>query len=104
RSPIRALRSIDARSDAAFAIPFALAYAVLFGFYAPIAAGNRFILMLFLPVLYTLIRHGAARRPSITIFGHTISWDTLNRFVLAVLVLHVLFVLPATIGRIYAGG
>ena len=104
RTPIRALRAIDSHDDAAFAIPFAIVYALLFGFYAPIAAGNRFILMLFLPVLYTLLRHGAASKPSVTVSGRTIRWETLNRFVLVALVLHVIFVLPATITRIYAGG
>jgi hypothetical protein len=104
RAPLKALRAIDPRFDAAFTIPFAIAYTLLFGFYAPIAAGNRFILMLFLPVLYSLVKHGAAARPSVTMFGRTIAWTTLNEIVLGLLVLHVLFVLPVTITRVYAGG
>jgi hypothetical protein len=100
----RGVRSIDPRSLPAFAIPYALLYLALFGFYAPIAAGPRFVLMIFLPVLYTALRAGAARAPSVVAFGRTIAWRDFNAFVLAVLVLHVAFVLPATIGRIYAGG
>jgi hypothetical protein len=104
RAPTATLRAIDPRSAPAFALPYALLYTGLFGFYAPIAAGPRFILMLFLPVLWTLLRAGAAREPAVTAFGRTVTWRDFNALVLLLLGLHVAFVLPATIGRLYAGG
>jgi hypothetical protein len=92
------------RSDLVFVIPFVVVYTLLFGFYAPIAAGNRFILMLFLPLLWTLVRHGAARRGTARVLGREVAWEDFTRLVLVVAVLHVVFVLPQTITRIYAGG
>jgi hypothetical protein len=110
RTPLRALAAIDPRSRVAFALPFALLYLGLFGFYAPIAGGARFSLMLFLPVFYTTLRAGAAaaagaeRGPSATFGARTVTWPQLNAVVLLLAVLHVLFVVPMTIGRLYAGG
>ncbi|HEY2516880.1 MAG TPA: hypothetical protein VGI39_38680 [Polyangiaceae bacterium] len=104
RAPLNALRSIDAASPAAFVLPYALLYTALFGFYAPIAAGPRFILMLFLPLLYTVLRWGSETEPTASLAGRTWAWRDFVTFLLILLVLHVGFVLPATIGRIYAGG
>jgi hypothetical protein len=104
RAPLRSLRALDPRSAVAFTIPYALLYLAVFGFYAPIAAGPRFVLMLFLPVLYTLLRAGSERAPSVTVGSRTLSWHQFNVAVLVLAVLHVVFVLPMTIGRIYAGG
>jgi hypothetical protein len=85
RAPLRALGAIDPRSRVAFALPFALLYLGLFGFYAPIAAG-------------------AERGPSATFGTRAVTWSQLNAIVLVLAVLHVLFVVPMTIGRLYAGG
>jgi hypothetical protein len=104
RAPLAALRRMSLRSETTFTAAYALLYTLLFGFYAPIAAGNRFILMLFLPVLYTLM-HTAPRRPgTVSAFGRTLTRDDLNAFVLASIVLWILFGLPSTITRVYAGG
>jgi len=100
----RALRTIDLRSPAAFVVPYVALYIGLFGFYGPIAAGERFSLMLFMPVIFTILRAGAARAPSVVVAGRRVAWDDMNRLMLALLALHVAFVLPGTIGRIYAGG
>lgn len=104
RAPLRWVASIDPGSRVAFVLPYALLYLGLFGFYAPIAAGPRFSLMLFLPVFYTLLRLGAERQPSITLGGRTVSWQQLGTLALALSIAHVMFVVPMTIGRIYAGG
>jgi hypothetical protein len=104
RAPFRALRGIDPSSAATFAIPYALLYVAIFGFYAPIAAGPRFVLMLFVPILYTLLRSGASAAPSVAFGARTVRWHDFNVAMLVLAVLHVLFVLPTTIGRIYAGG
>jgi hypothetical protein len=104
RAPVRWLRGIDPRSATAFVVPYVALYVGLFGFYAPIAAGSRFVLMLFLPIVYSLLKSGAARQPEVTALGRTITWRDLNAFVLVLLFLHVAFVLPATIGHLYAGG
>jgi hypothetical protein len=88
----------------AFAIPYVLAYLALFGFYAPIAAGARFSCMLVLPVLHTALVAGARAQPSVTLGSRTVGWSAFNRFVLALAVLHLLFVVPVTIGRLYSGG
>jgi hypothetical protein len=104
RGPWSAVRAMDARSPAMFAALYALLYLAVFGFYAPIVAGARFSLMVFLPVFYTLLRAGASRAPSVTMGSRTITWRELNVFVLVLAVLHVVFVLPITIGRLYAGG
>jgi hypothetical protein len=104
RAPLALLRRIDLRSESVFAAAYALLYTLLFGFYAPIAAGNRFILMLFLPVLYTLVRTAPRRPTTVTVAGRSLTWDELNAFVLASIVLWILFGLPSTITRIYAGG
>ena len=87
-----------------FEIAFLSLYVALFSFYGPISANSRFILTLFLPALYTMLRRGAVTRPTVTVCGRTVTWKTLNEFTFVLLVLHVLFVLPQTIGRIYAGG
>ncbi len=104
RAPLRSIRAMDPRSPTTFAALYALLYLAVFGFYAPIAAGARFSLMVFLPLFYTLLRVGADRAPSVTVFSRTITWRDFNAFVLVLAVLHVVFVLPFTIGRIYAGG
>jgi hypothetical protein len=104
RSPRRAIGAVEPRSPVAFALPYVLVYLAVFGFYAPIAAGARFSLMLWLPVLYTTLRAGVRAQPTALFGARRITWAELNAFVLLLLVLHVLFVVPTTIGRIYAGG
>jgi hypothetical protein len=104
RAPMKTLRAIDPRSPAAFALPYALLYVLLFGFYGPIAAGPRFLLTLYLPVLYVILRWGASRAPSAPLFGRTVTWTFATDALLVLAVLHVLFVVPMTIGRLYAGG
>ena len=104
RAPWRSIRAFDLRSPVPFAALYALLYVAVFGFYAPIAAGARFSLMTFLPVFYTLLRAGSERAPSVTFGSRTISWRDFNVLVLVLAVLHVVFILPITIGRLYAGG
>lgn len=104
RAPASLLRSIDAGQPAAFILPYCLLYTALFGFYAPIAAGPRFILMLFLPILYTVLRWGSQTEPTVTLRARTWTWREFVTSLLVLITLHIAFVLPATIGRIYAGG
>ena len=104
RAPLAALRRMSLQSETTFTAAYALLYTLLFGFYAPIAAGNRFILMLFLPVLYTLMRTAPRRPGTVSVFGRALTRDDLNAFVLASIVLWILFGLPGAITRIYAGG
>ncbi len=89
----------------AFAVVYLAFYVFLFAFYGPIAAGNRFILTLFLPALYAVFRaHAPSQDAYVSVFGYRITWHSLVSFATALIALHIAFRLPATITRIAAGG
>jgi hypothetical protein len=94
----------DWHGEVILASAFGVLYLLLFGFYAPITAGNRLVLMLFLPTFWTMLRHGARTAPTATVFGLVVDWRSFNLFAFALVVLHVVFIVPMTITRIYGGG
>lgn len=107
----RALRSRifrrDPRSLAPFVLPYLLVHFALFGFYGPIAAGNRFALAMFLPGMFVALETmSRACTPSdvIHIGGRRFDWTSINRAALALLALELLGYYPWAIATHYSGG
>lgn len=92
---------------AAFASLYFLAYLFLFSWYSPIAGGSRFLLTLFLPLMYGISHFciwAEAEGHEVRICGQRITWNLLQYAALLVLFMDVLFEMPGKIVRLEGGG
>jgi len=93
----------DADAAAWFVVPYLVAHLLLLGWYGPIAAGNRLILVLFLPGMYALAAALSAHaKPEHTLRAH--DWTKLNVAIVLLAVLHLVFYFPYAIATHYSGG
>jgi hypothetical protein len=105
-----AWKSSDARSRRtetipAFVMPLLAIYVLLFGFYGPITASNRFLLTLYLPTSFTLWVLVSTPKPITVRWGErTITRDHLMAFLQLTLLLHVVFRAPVYLLRWVLGG
>lgn len=83
-----------------------IGYFMLYAWYTPIAAGNRFILSLFLPMMFLLARllsYAKTKNLSIQVFGQRIHSATINPIVLIVLIVYLVSIFPIRVITMYAG-
>jgi hypothetical protein len=99
----RGLFRRDDDAAAWFVVPYLLVHLLLFGWYGPIAAGNRFILCIFLPGMYALAAGLSSHaKPEHTLRGR--DWTELNLAIVLLAVLHLVFYFPYAIATHYSGG
>ncbi len=103
----RGLFRRDASAQAWFVVPYLLLHLVLFGWYGPIAAGNRFILGIFLPGMYAIAAGLSAHtRPehTLTVRGTPLDWTKINVLVIVLVALHLVVYFPYAVATHYSGG
>lgn len=90
-----------------FILGYFVGYTALYAWYTPIASGNRFILSLFLPAMFMILRilsfaryHGLF----FNVFGIIFSASRINLSALFFLVAYLFFIFPHTIATMYGGG
>jgi hypothetical protein len=82
------------------------AYFVLYAWYTPIAAGNRFTLALFLPYLYTVflgLQSFRIPRSQTVLFRRYALTEIINMIVMIVLVVDIAIILTSRIDTVYGG-
>lgn len=103
----RAMFRPDSRALAWFVVPYLAVHLLLFGWYGPIAAGNRFVLAIFVPAVWAVAAGLSAHcKPSHTlvVFGRPFDWRRVNVALAALLVLELIFYFPYGIATHYSGG
>ncbi len=89
-----------------FYISFFASYYLMFAWYTPIASGNRFVLALFMPFLFLLIRllnYARHHNLSFNFGSRKIHPSVLSPLILVILILYMIFVFPFSISTIYGG-
>jgi hypothetical protein len=89
-----------------FYIMFFICYFLLYAWYTPIAAGKRFILSLFMPFLFILVRlltYARQNNLSFSFGSRKIHSESLSTLVLIALALYLLIEFPFQISNIYGG-
>jgi hypothetical protein len=92
---------------ALFTTMFFAGYFLAYAWYASIAAGNRFVLALFLPAMYMFVRFIALARkadwPLLRIAGKRIPASAVSPAVLIMLLAYAIFVFPHRVSTMYGG-
>ena len=89
-----------------FFVSFFISYYMLYAWYAPIASGSRFILSLFMPFLFLLVRslnYAKHHDLSLNVKSYKIKTSTLSPLVLIALILYILLDFPVNIFTTYGG-
>lgn len=90
-----------------FGLSFFVGYALLFGWYAPISYGRRFMLSLFCPYMFTTSAVLAApplKSQPVRLAGVEVRWiDVLNLVVFAVFLVDLYFILTSRVVTMYGG-
>jgi hypothetical protein len=89
-----------------FYISFFASYYLMFAWYTPIASGNRFVLALFMPFLFLLIRllnYARHHNLSSNFGSRKIYPSVLSPLILVILTIYMIFVFPFSISTIYGG-
>jgi hypothetical protein len=102
----RSILSRTSPSDLLFVLGYFSGYLLLFAWYTPIAAGDRFVLSLFLPALLMLLMLLSRARSEHLVFtwgGRELSASNTSRFVLLFLIAHLATVFPHRVSTMYGG-
>ncbi|HSQ67511.1 MAG TPA: hypothetical protein VLM85_30080 [Polyangiaceae bacterium] len=97
----------DPHAPAWFVVPYLLAHLLLFGWYGPIAAGNRFILGMLLPSMYSVaagLSAHAKPEHALELRGRSFDWTKLNVAILVLVAVHLVLYFPYAIATHYSGG
>jgi hypothetical protein len=89
-----------------FMIGYFLGYSLLYAWYSPIAAGNRFILSLFLPLLLLfvwLLSYARRHQFCFAVFGNKIPASSINLALLLYLLAYTLVIFPSRIAMMFGG-
>jgi hypothetical protein len=89
-----------------FVVGYFLGYTILYAWYTPIASGNRFILSLFLPAMYMIMRGLSFiqdHKMSLNLMGRKMSASRVSPTILLLLIAYVLTVYPYLISNLYGG-
>lgn len=89
-----------------FYISFFGSYYLMYAWYTPIASGNRFVLALFMPFMFLLIRllnYARHHNLSFTFGSREIHPSSLSPLILIILTIYMVFVFPFSISTIYGG-
>ncbi len=90
-----------------FTVGYFAGYTLLYAWYTPIASENRFILTLFLPILFIflkLISRAQMEKLSFICFGKTFSASIISGIVLICFIAYLITIFPYRISIMYGGG
>ncbi len=103
----KVLRPRDDAWVGAFVLPYLTLYLLVFGFYGPLGAGERFSLAMFLPATYAAMRaiapHATAEH-TVTIGTVRVDWAGFQSLVFVLLVVQIVVYFPPAMATFYAGG
>jgi hypothetical protein len=98
---------VHRESRGPFIVSYVLVHLALFGWYAPIAAGNRFSLGMLLPGMFAVIStmsREASASDTLRIGRFVADWSKINRAALALLAVELVGYYPWAVLTHYSGG
>jgi hypothetical protein len=90
-----------------FVVPYLVLHLLVLGFYAPLGAGDRFSLAMFLPATYAAMRAVAphANASHVVSLGKArLDWAGFQSLFFALVVVQIVFYFPAAMATFYSGG
>jgi hypothetical protein len=103
---LRLIRRKPATLQTLFLLLYFFSYAVLYAWYAPIASGNRFILSLFLPALFSLVQvidYASRQNLTFHVGGKAVPSSSVSPVILISLLIYLILVFPEQISRMLGG-
>jgi hypothetical protein len=103
----KVLRIRDPAWPGWFVLPYLLLHLLVLGFYAPLGAGDRFSLAMFLPATYAAMRAVAPHaNPShvVSLGKARLDWGQFQALFFVLVVVQIVIYFPAAMATFYAGG